>query len=336
MPYVLCLRKRTGIFSETLNEAGIGVGEAPANWARNPRRWRDLGRYLAVQNPAVVHSQLNFSLVQQFLAVRLFTNARFFVTERNCYPLTGWARMRRMLQFYFLKLFGVGYSANSEDVADYLARQVRFPRKNIPVIHNGITVPSIDPAVRARLRKQYEWSEGDFVAGYIGRFASHKGQRYFLQVLKEARKQGGDRIKGCFIGDGPEKEEVMKLAEALGLAQQVVFTGVISNVEEYLQAFDALLLLSDYEGMPNVVLEGMAAGLPVISNPVGNAARLLDGGAGLVNKSEDPIDTAKLLLAVAESPSKAHGIGVRARERVKNEFSLEATLYSLSVWYCMD
>ncbi len=238
-----------------------------------------------------------------------------------------------MLQFYFLKLFGVGYSANSEEVADYLARQVRFPRNRIPVIHNGMSVPMIDPAVRARLRHQHHWGEGDFVAGYIGRFASHKGQRYFLRVLEEARSLGGVGIKACFIGDGPEKEAVMEEAKARGLSDRVVFTGIVDNVEEYLQAFDALLLLSEYEGMPNVVLEGMATGLPVISNPVGNAARLLEGGAGLINRSTDPAATAALLVKLLQSPADARAMGERARERVVSGYSLVSTLDKLRTWY---
>lgn len=335
-PKVLCLRERKGIFVKSLEDSGIVVDVAPSGWERNLRAWVRLLRQIRKLQPDVVHSQVNFSLVQQFLAVRLGSRARFLVTERNCYPLSGFARLRRILQFYFLKLFGVKYSGNSRDVVTYLANQVRYPERRIMVIPNGISIPERSDAMRMEIRTLRGWGQNDFVVGYIARFSSHKGHRFFLEVIHEASKVLGNQLKACLVGDGPERNAVERYGKELGLERRLLFTGVVSNVGDYLQAFDALMLLSEYEGMPNVVLEGMAYGLPVISNPVGNAAELLAGDVGRINRSSKPEVTASVLIELATNPELARQLGVRARERVRLGYSLDTTLTQLKRVYEFD
>lgn len=332
-PIVICLRKRAGIFLTELQRQGVAVYEAPPNWERNLFSIFRLGTMIRNLQPDAVHSQVNFSLVQQFLAVRFFSSARFLVTERNCYPLAGLSRLKRIAQFYLLKIFGTHYSGNSVAVAKYLAAMVRYPIKKIPVIPNGIEIPKANSDIREQIRNQHGWRRDDFVIGYVARFAHHKGQAYFVSVLEWLHKQLGDRVKVCFIGDGPERSVVQMKLEKTGLEQLVIFTGIIPNVSDYYQAFDCVGLLSDYEGMPNVVLEAMACGLPVVANPVGNVTELFNGGAGLLNVSNDLETTAGLFLRLAVNPETRATISVLARDKVKRDFSLWTTLTLLQNQY---
>lgn len=332
-PIVFCLRKRAGIFLTELQDHGIAVYEAPSGWERNLSSLIRLGTMIRSLQPHAVHSQVNFSLVQQFLAARLFTSARFLVTERNCYPLTGFSRLKRIAQFYFLKIFGTHYSGNSVAVAKYLAAMVRYPFKKIPVIPNGIEIPEANAGMREQIRSQHGWRKDDFVIGYVARFAGHKGQGYFVSVLEWLHKQVGDRVKVCFIGDGPERNTVQIKLQQIGLQRLVIFTGIIPNVSDYYQAFDCVTLLSDYEGMPNVVLEAMACGLPVVANPVGNVEELLGSGAGFINRSANPEITAGLFIALATSPATCAASGNLAREKIRKDFSLQASVRLLQNQY---
>lgn len=332
-PMIICLSEKRGLFVKPLEEEGIVIVQAPAGWQRKISGMIALGNIIKHVKADVVHSQVNFSLVQQFLITRWGARIPFLVTERNCYPLSGFSRLRRQLQFYFLKLFGVHYSANSIDVASYLARLVHYPVRKIPVIPNGMDIPQKNPLVRDEIRRMHHWQEEDFVIGYVARFADHKGQEYFVRVMENVYHHLGKRLKICFVGDGPERKAIEDKIQRVGLSEFTTFTGVIDNVESYYQAFDASALLSDYEGMPNVVLEAMAHGLPVVANPVGNVKELMEGDAGIVNYSSASASTAALVIDLALHPAKRIAIGYAAQEQIRKNFSLQSTLQLLTKHY---
>lgn len=332
-PVILCLSKRTGLFLKSVEAASIPVVEAPARWQRKWSALKQLGSLIKYHNPDIVHSQVNFSLLQQWVAVRFFTHAKFFVTERNCYPLQGWSLIRRVVQFHLLRLLGALYSANSIDVAKHLARMVHYSPDKIPVISNGIDVKPIDLETRAEIRTKHSWSTEDFVVGYVSRFAGHKGQDYFLSVMEVAVKQLGDRLKICFVGDGPARHKIEARVNNSSLKNQCLFLGIVENVPAYYQGFDCTTLLSAHEGMPNVVIESMAYGLPVVANPVGNVVQLFEGGAGLINYSKDPGQTAQLFVDIANDKITRRATGDRARQRIIESFSLHRTIHLLSELY---
>ncbi|MEO7990191.1 MAG: glycosyltransferase [Chryseolinea sp.] len=332
-PIVICLVKKSGIFLAPLEKMNIPVIEAPQGWQRSVSKMLEFSKVLRQLKADIVHTQVNFSLVQQFLIVRLFSSLRFMVTERNCYPLSGISKVKRLIQFYFLKLFNVHYSANSVEVASYLSKMMHYPLSKIPVIANGLDIPVEDVAIRNSIRAKHGWQVDDFVIGYISRFAAHKGHSYFVRVMTEVHKQLNKDLKICFIGDGPVRAAVETQIAQAELKELTTFTGIISNVEEYYQAFDATALLSEYEGMPNVVLEAMAYGLPVIANPVGNVEELMMGDAGIINRSDNPGATAALILDVALHKEKRKKIGFAAQERIRNNFSLNSTLTLLCHHY---
>lgn len=324
-PVVVCLSAREGIFLAELERAGVQVIQAPQKWQRNILSLIKLGKLMKELNPTVVHSQVNFSMFQQWVATFL-AGARFMVTERNMYPLNGFARIRRIIQFYFLKLLGVSYSANSPEVADHLSKQFFFSREKILVIPNGIDLPDLNPEKRLTNRERLGFCQQDFVVGYVARFAPHKGQRYFVHVMKEVYNKIGNRLKICFVGDGPTKHEIQSEIVLFELSQVTRFYGIVSNIEDYYTVFDCVALLSDHEGMPNVVLESMAYGLPVVANPVGNAEALLGSGRGIINYSRDPKITAKYFLELANNPSARKNYGEHSRKEVLHKYSLQNTL----------
>lgn len=333
-PSVLCLAKKSGHFVEELEAVEIKIIEAPVGWNRSIRQWLALSKAIRQSiKPDIVHSQVNFSLIQQFLCVRLFSGAKFLVTERNCYPLQGFSLMRRFIQFYFLKVMGVHYSGNSIAVANYLSKLMKYPEEKIPVIPNGIEpiLPNTD--TRLRVRGKYGWPPESFVIGYVSRFAKHKGHSYFVTVMQEVVKELGPTVRLCFIGGGPTKSSIETEIERAGLTSVTTFAGVVSNIEDYYQAFDCTALLSEYEGMPNVVLEAMAYGLPVVANPVGNVVELFESGAGLLNETTEETETAKLFIRIARNNNVRIEIGKLAMERIRSDFSIQSTIQLLCMYY---
>lgn len=331
-PVVICLAKREGVFLEQLEQRGIHVLQAPMKWQRNVKALIKLRMVIKQEGASIVHSQVNFSLLQQFIA-SLFTGATFMVTERNTYPLRGMDRLRRLVQFYGLKLMGVHYSANSIEVASHLSRLLWYPRRNIPVIPNGVGLADLALVNRDELRAKYGWNADDFVVGYVARFAAQKGHHYFVQVMQHVTKKLGTRLKICFVGDGPVRKDIEKAVYDAGLREHAMFTGIVSNMSDYYAAFDCTALLSDYEGMPNVVIEAMSFGLPVVANPVGNVFELLSDDCGLINHNDDPKETANLFFSLVYQAELRQYYGQNARKKIVKKYSVKNTLDLLCSQY---
>lgn len=326
-PVVCCLMSKEGLFRSPLEAAGIDVREVSPQWSRKWGDWTHLRRVLADAKPQVVHSLSNFALVQQALAVRSATNASFCVTEMNCYPLSGTARLRRAIQFWVVRSLRTSYVAMSQTVSEHLAHLVHASPERIPVVpFSGTPVIPEDRTTRASLRERYGWRDQDVVVGYVSRMNAHKGQEKFLRVIHSLQEQGRP-VKACLVGDGPERQALESLARDLNLVDHVVFTGRVSNVEDYLQAMDILALFSSHEGVPNVILEGMAAGKPIVATPAGSMREmLLDGTIGLVACGESVAELGELLQKLVDDEA------LRARLSSKALAHFEAT-YSLDNSY---
>lgn len=116
--------------------------------------------------------------------------------------------------------------------------------------------------IRRKIRETYQLGE-TFTIGHVGRFNGPKNQKFALEVFAELLKEEPESHL-VFMGDGALLEEVKARAVRLGVAENVTFTGSVKNIPEMLSAMDAMIFPSMYEGMPLVVLEWQAAGLPCI------------------------------------------------------------------------
>lgn len=130
------------------------------------------------------------------------------------------------------------------------------------VLRNGIDTPHFlwDPAVREKVRG--EWGLADsFVVGNVARFEPQKNHSFLLDIFAELLKLRPD-ARLLLVGEGTLEGDIRRKAETLGIADKIVFTGVRSDVNELLQAMDAFVLPSHYEGLGIVNIEAQAAGLP--------------------------------------------------------------------------
>jgi glycosyltransferase involved in cell wall biosynthesis len=134
------------------------------------------------------------------------------------------------------------------------------------------------------------------------------------------------------VGDGPQRDELRSLIGHLDLADRVILTGpqpFPEVVRRYRQASVFVLPCivtdeGDRDGIPNVILEAMASGLPVVSTPVSGIPEVVrDGETGLVVPERDPAAIADAVQRLAGEPALASAIATRASELVRAEFDLE-------------
>lgn len=204
----------------------------------------------------------------------------------------------------------------------------RFPWRRIPevVIPNGIELAALpSSADRSAVRADLGIDPGDVVVGIVARLSAEKAHDVLLNAIARL-DPGRSRLTLIVVGGGPREAELRTLAEDLGIAGQVRFTGLRRDVARLLAAFDIFCLCSAYECQPVAVLEAMAAALPVVATDCG-ALRdtVADGEEGYIVPVGDHVALAERISLLASDPALRARLGARARARAEREYGIEET-----------
>ncbi len=232
--------------------------------------------------------------------------------------LEGVGRMGR----YLLGLPDV-YLANSNNAREN-AHRLGLPKSRVHVLHNVINLDEFD--------RQYYASPANLLspdslyAITVARLVPVKRMERFLSALELARRQVPGLV-GVIVGDGPATPELRALAEAIGLKPDqpqagVRFLGERNDIPQLLSLSDLFVLTSDREGFPNVLLEAMAARLPIVTTPAGETPELITEGAnGFLVPFDDIQVLADRLVTLAQSPALRNRFGTQGRRIVEQRFS---------------
>ncbi len=191
------------------------------------------------------------------------------------------SRISSFIGRLLIRLFATKRVAISQRAGEYLFKKMSFD-----VVPNAICVDKYletQKCEKGTIKQSLGLSENDFVIGQIGRFDEFKNQTFTLQWFANYRKTHAD-ARLVFVGDGVMREEMEILAQALGLQNEVVFTGVRSDVPKLIHAFDVLFFPSLFEGLGGVVLEAQAAGIPTVESY--NIPQEADLGLGMVYRCD--------------------------------------------------
>jgi glycosyltransferase involved in cell wall biosynthesis len=169
----------------------------------------------------------------------------------------------------------------------------------------------------------------------VGRCVPQKRLDRYLSILGKVRREARIAVRGLVLGDGPLRPHLERQAAELGLAPPTVeFRGNIPDIRNAYREADILLMTSAWEGTPNVVLEAMACGLPVVATDVGGASEIIEHGTtGFLFDPEDEQAAVGLLHDLAGNATLRETIGRRAREHVAANYSLSRLSASLEMLY---
>lgn len=143
-----------------------------------------------------------------------------------------------------------------------------FETAPFEVIHNGQELSSFAfDEKKRKVMRQALGVEDALAIGFVGNINYVKNQRFLVEVFKEIRNRDID-AKLFIVGDGPDRQEIEQLIRDFSIQEHVLVTGRVSNVSDYLNAMDEMVLPSLFEGLPNVVLEWQASGLPCLVSDV--------------------------------------------------------------------
>lgn len=181
-----------------------------------------------------------------------------------------------------------------------------------------------DETARRRLRREWGVADDAVVAMTVGRFDHEKGYDLLLDALPLLRRAPAwKRLAFAWVGDGPLRPRAERLARLVGDGRVHVL-GEHRDVAPLLDAADLLVHPSRAEGLPLVVLEAMAKGLPVIASPVGGIPEALGDAGVLLPETGDPTfrqGLAEALNALALDEPRRHSLGQCARARAGREFT---------------
>ena len=212
---------------------------------------------------------------------------------------------------------------NSRSGAIDYARWLGLPSDRVGVIHNGFDFPAEIPFDRGRvLRRELGFGEDDTVVGSILRFSEEKRPELMIETAKAllARRPG---TKFVFFGEGILLEDTRRLVDAAGLEESIKLPGLTRDAWDALAAMDAFLLTSRIEGLPNVLVEAGAVGLPIVCTGVGGMAEtFLEGETGF-SVEADAETLADQLASILGNDSARRHIRTRAPAHVRHEFSVD-------------
>lgn len=278
-----------------------------------------LARAFRAARADIVHTHNPQPLIYSAAAARL-VGASAIHTKHGLNP---GSRGQKLLRRASARLVS-SFVAVSEPTAEQARQQEDCTPDRLRVIPNGIRLDkfALPPDERARLRAaaRKELGLGDaWVVGTVGRLDEYKNHLMLIRAL--APYLGGD-CKLVIIGAGPMRGALDAAVAQLPDPGSVILTGLRSDVPHLLPAFDVFTLPSSTEGLPLVVPEAMAAGLPVVATAVGGLPQVLDDGVTglLVPVEEEPLAAALISL---RDPARAAAMGQAARAAALERFGAE-------------
>ncbi|HEX5270012.1 MAG TPA: glycosyltransferase, partial [Gemmataceae bacterium] len=205
-------------------------------------------------------------------------------------------------------------------------RRAGVPAERVVVIRNAIRAGRFDdpdPAYRERLLGLFP-DPPRRIVGAAGRLSPEKGFGVLVEAARRVLRE--DPAAGVVLfGDGALRGALARQVEAAGLSGRFVLAGFRADLDRYVPWLDVMALPSYTEGLPNVVLEACAAGVPVVATAVGGTPEVIeDGENGYLTPPGDAKALAGCVLAVLDAEDGGRGMGECGRRRVREEFTFEA------------
>jgi L-malate glycosyltransferase len=227
-----------------------------------------------------------------------------------------------------------GVIVNSSAVSDLVKREFRVPANRVRIIRNGV---DFERFARSRPnRKQYfpDLSpQTRLIVTIANMHNAAKGHRELLDAIARVRSRNPN-AKFVLVGDGEERFKIEEAAEDLGVRDTVLFLGQRADIPELLACCDVFVLPSRAEGLPNSLLEAMAAGLPVIATAVGGVPEVIENGvSGLLVPPGDSASLADAVLRVLHDANFADQLARAGRECARVRFAFDRAITELVSFY---
>ena len=297
----------------------------------DPGAFIRLLRLLDSEKIDIIHAQLQDANIMA--AAAHFRTGIPVVTTRHLIgdDVQNWRRRLRNHIEHFATRHGIARVIGvSNATRDNYARMLNLPASRLQTVYNGIDLQRFGPAAdKATTRAQLGLPAAGPLVTFVGVLRPGKGH----DVCIEAARHLPD-VQFLLVGDGKPPFRAMLEENAKGLEDRVHFLGQRMDVPAILSASDMLILPSDSEALPTVLIEAGASALPAIATTVGGCGEIVqDGKTGLLIPPQDPAALVAAINKLAADPALAEQMGQAAYQFVHEQFTLPGQAEALTQLY---
>lgn len=293
--------------------------------------WR-LYRVLRREQPCILVSFMFHANILGRIVGRLARASAIISSIRN----TNIGGRARDLLMRYTSWFDDAVIINSQLAGEQIVRRGVVAKNRLRVIPNGLDVEAFHrlPEVRGEVRSRLKLSDSTFVWLAVGRLELQKDYPNLLQAFAKVIKYKA-QTHLLIAGDGLLKEELQKLTRSLGIENSVQFLGLRQDIPDLLIAADAFVLASAWEGLPNVVMEAMAAGRAVVATKVGGTPELVvDEKTSFTVPARDSRILAEAMLRLMNVPEEERRrMGLAGRKLMEERYSLDKIVQQWEALY---
>ncbi|MCX7771609.1 MAG: glycosyltransferase family 4 protein [Clostridia bacterium] len=299
--------------------------------------YRQIRNIIRKVKPDIVHCHSSKAGLVGRLAARREKVATILYTPHaymfQSPELSQWKRKSYALAEMMLSRLATTFTLNVSKGEKEMALSCKLDRaEKFMVIPNGIPREKEEPDKQA-VRKQLGLPEGIKIVGCAARFDKQKDPHTFIRIAETMFERHQD-ILFCFIGDGEYLDELRKRVTEKGLEKRILLPGFRADAAKWLEAFDAYLLTSLYEGLPYALIEALRARLPIVATrATGNTELVSDGVNGYLFELRNSEDGAFKLDMLLKDAAKARSMAEESYRLYVENYSLKSMLARLEAVY---
>jgi len=331
-----------GIFEKKLMEVGIKIDPLDMTHRYNIGTISQLKKIIKTKDVQIVHSQggradffarmaariANVPIIISSMAM-LVEGYDVSILRKSLYVLMDRQTERWVDRFIIL----------SEASRRTLIERHKIPPEKIVKIHNGIEIEEYHPDIKEvrnkklELRRELGLKSDVPVIGAIGRLVWQKGFEYLIRAIPQVI-EAFPEAKFLIVGEGPLRRRLEELSERLKIEDNIIFTGFRSDIKDILATIELLAIPSLLEGLPIVLLEGMAMAKPIVATRIDGMTEVLENSeTGLLVPAKNPHKLAEAIIEILKNKTKADLLGQNARKIVEEKFSVKKMVEQTELVY---
>ncbi len=308
-----------GLLSERLAEADVDCVILDEKSYSIRELWLQIRDVIREYQPDIIHTHGYKQNILGTLAAIGFKDIKSVRTQHGDWEIStkffSIAFLYRTLDLLFARFLQHRTIAVSHALKETLSRHVN--RRKIVIIQNGLDTTLYNVGNEVQLSNAGD----DFVIAFVGRLVPVKRIDLFLNSAFIVIQQAKQSVRCKVYGDGPQKESATILAERLGITDKVDFCGFLPELATHLAACDLLLMTSDHEGLPMVLLESLYMKIPVVAPAIGGIPEILDKEFGALVNSQDPENYAEAILNCMHRAPQLSTSMRRASKLIEHSYS---------------
>lgn len=246
--------------------------------------------------------------------------------------------IRQEIEVEKIKKYWLHYSDMLIPMSDHIktsAIRTEIPEKKIKVVYTGLHLDDIPFTGSSDVKEKLGIAGHEPVIGTVANIYPRKGYEYLIEAIANIKKEIKD-LRCIIVGEGDReyKLKLDRLANKLGVSENIIYVGFQRNVYPFIAIFDIFVLPSILEGFGIALIEAMAMGKPVVASNTGGIPEVVeDGVTGILVPPKNPDALADAILGLLNDKIKMKAMGIAGKERVNKFFTLKRMISQIENCY---